>query len=195
MDFYSRKCSWKCRLQNGGHLVSASVCQYQQGIRFLSPHFKTKMFLVSGLAIVYFAIYWSQVLSVKGRCCWSSADRRCFNYILLRQAMLQLHLCDQQVYCPLKCVFIRGLAVSYMTEYTVKSIWYTVDTLLMCLWLSNPLCCSYSWPFFENITGISIIATVYVKSCESQAYHLEPHHDDVDRFAHCRSTKYSRVPL
>ena len=25
-SFHSRKCTWKCRLRNGGHFVSASVC-------------------------------------------------------------------------------------------------------------------------------------------------------------------------
>ena len=45
-----------------------------------APNPKTSVFLVSA-CICLCAIYCSQVLSREGRCSWSSADRRCFNYI------------------------------------------------------------------------------------------------------------------
>ena len=32
-NFYSRKCIWICRLENGGHFVSASMCQWWQMMR------------------------------------------------------------------------------------------------------------------------------------------------------------------
>ena len=38
------------------------------------------MFLISS-CICLWLIHWSQVLSREGRCSWSSADRRCSNYI------------------------------------------------------------------------------------------------------------------
>ena len=41
---------------------------------------KTEIFLVLSCSCFY-AIYWSQVLSRIWRCSWSSADRRCSNYI------------------------------------------------------------------------------------------------------------------
>ena len=39
-----------------------------------------KMFVVLSCTCL-FAIYWSQVLSWKWRCSWSSAEKRCSNYI------------------------------------------------------------------------------------------------------------------
>ena len=38
------------------------------------------MFLVSACSCLY-AIYWSQMVGGEWRCSWSSADRRCSNYI------------------------------------------------------------------------------------------------------------------
>ena len=40
------------------------------------------MFLISACSCLN-AIYWSQVLSGEWRCSWSSANRRCSNYILV----------------------------------------------------------------------------------------------------------------
>ena len=45
-----------------------------------APNPKTWMILVSS-CICLCPIYWSQVLSRERRCSWSSADRRCSNYI------------------------------------------------------------------------------------------------------------------
>ena len=58
------------------------------------------------------SIQWGQVLSREWRCCWSCADRSLLNPLrpgvksrvkmlleLRGQAMLQLHLSDQQFYC------------------------------------------------------------------------------------------------
>ena len=62
-------------------------------IRLTKP--QSVMFLVSSCSCLC-AIYWSQVLSRKWRCSWSSADR----------------LSDQQIYCQLRCVtYIRDLTV------------------------------------------------------------------------------------
>ena len=46
----------------------------------MTPNPKTQMFLISACSCLC-AIYWSQVLNGEWRCSWSSADRRCFNYI------------------------------------------------------------------------------------------------------------------
>ena len=46
----------------------------------VAPNLKTHMFLVSSSSCLC-PIYWSQVLSWEWRCSWSSADRRCSNYI------------------------------------------------------------------------------------------------------------------
>ena len=45
-----------------------------------TPNSKTLMFFVSSCSC-FCPIRWSQVLSREWRCSWSSADRRCFNYI------------------------------------------------------------------------------------------------------------------
>ena len=45
-----------------------------------APHPKTEMFLVSPCSCLC-PIHWSQVLSREWRCTWSSAGRRCSNYI------------------------------------------------------------------------------------------------------------------
>ena len=62
-------------------------CQGSQGMMFTvkpliyaSPNPKTEMFLVLSCSCLC-KIYWNQVLSQKWRCSWSSADRRCSNYI------------------------------------------------------------------------------------------------------------------
>ena len=49
---------------------------------FSISHTKSQslMFLVSSRSCLR-SIHWSQVLSWEWRCCWSSADRRCSNYI------------------------------------------------------------------------------------------------------------------
>ena len=44
------------------------------------PNSKTQMFLVSSCSCLRF-VHWSHVLSWEWRCSWSSADRRCSNYI------------------------------------------------------------------------------------------------------------------
>ena len=45
-------------------------------------HQITKLTWVSScLAVVFFPIHWSQVLSGEWRCSWSSTDRQCSNYI------------------------------------------------------------------------------------------------------------------
>ena len=45
-----------------------------------APNLKTWMLLVSSCSCLY-PICWSQVLNWEWRCSWSSADRRCSNYI------------------------------------------------------------------------------------------------------------------
>ena len=51
-------------------------------------HCNDKMFLVSSCSCLC-PIHWIQMLSREWRCCWSSVDRRCSNYIW--------------VYCLLRC--------------------------------------------------------------------------------------------
>ena len=46
----------------------------------VAPNPKTEMFLVSSCSCLR-SIHWSHVLSWEWRCSWSSADRRCSNYI------------------------------------------------------------------------------------------------------------------
>ena len=54
------------------------------------------------------AIYWSQVLSKKWRC-W-------------RQAMLQLHLSDQQFYCLLRCNLYQRFDSKNMSDFVVVTV-------------------------------------------------------------------------
>ena len=42
IHFLSRKCIWKCRLQNGVHFVSASMCKYISLSRYLLNSFTIK---------------------------------------------------------------------------------------------------------------------------------------------------------
>ena len=46
----------------------------------IAPNPKTQLFLISSCSCLC-PIHWSQMLSWEWRCSWSSADRRCFNYI------------------------------------------------------------------------------------------------------------------
>ena len=48
-------------------------------------------------------IHWSQVLSRESRCSWSSADRRCSNYIWVITT-----------FCPLRCSYIRCMTAMYI---------------------------------------------------------------------------------
>ena len=57
------------------------------------------MFLILSCSFL-FPIHWNQVLSSKWRCSWSSADRRCSNYIWVINN-----------FCLLRCSDIRGLTV------------------------------------------------------------------------------------
>ena len=53
--------------------------------------YQTEMFLVSYCSCLYPA-RWSQVLSREWRCCYSSADRRCSNYIWVIKILLRCGL-------------------------------------------------------------------------------------------------------
>ena len=53
---------------------------YRQVSNIRRSQSKTQMFLVSSCSCIC-PIHWSQMLSWEWRCSWSSADRRCPNYI------------------------------------------------------------------------------------------------------------------
>ena len=55
-----------------------------------APNQKTYMFLASSCSCLC-ATYWSQVLSRKWRCTWSSADRRCPNYMWVIKNFIACH--------------------------------------------------------------------------------------------------------
>ena len=74
---------------------------------------KLKCFWIR-LAVVFCPIHWSQVLSREWRCSWSSAERRCSNYIW----MINNFIASQGV------TYIRGLTIG------------TIVILLLC-----NLCC------------------------------------------------------
>ena len=75
---------WSCEQTEG----TCSSCKHitelkTHTVKFLiwdAPNSKTQMFLILACHCLC-AIYWSQVLSGEWRCSWSSADRRCTNYI------------------------------------------------------------------------------------------------------------------
>ena len=60
---------------------------------------------------------------------WSQMSRMKMYSEQCRQAILQLHLSDQQVYCPLRCAYIIGVTVCFVTKLTVLAIQYDgIDT-------------------------------------------------------------------
>ena len=78
-----------CVLKNSSHFPSDAYMRHKSLYFTYRPRGRpTKqcqakmslMFLVSSCSCLR-SIYWSQVLSWEWRCSWSSADRRCSNYI------------------------------------------------------------------------------------------------------------------
>ena len=65
------------------------------------------------------ATYWSQVLSVEWRCSWSSADRRCSNYIWLINNL------------------IGYKGASYITDLTVYQFLFQITNLTHCGWVTH----------------------------------------------------------
>ena len=61
------------------------------------------MFLVSSCSCLY-PIHWSQVLSREWRCSWSSADRRCSNYIWVMNNLIASYIRDLTVHCKGKII-------------------------------------------------------------------------------------------
>ena len=68
------------------------------------------MFLVSSCSSLR-SIYWSQVLSWEWRCSWSSADRRCSNYIWVLNNIIAY----------LGATYIRGFTVVWIYSYYVNN--------------------------------------------------------------------------
>ena len=65
------------------HSESCVIAAKKRTVKCLikdSTNPKTKVIVVFSYSYLW-AIHWSQVLSWEWRCSWSSADRRCFNYI------------------------------------------------------------------------------------------------------------------
>ena len=71
-----------------------------------APNLKTYMLLISSCSCLY-PIRWSQVLSWEWRCSWSSADRRCSNYIWVINNLI--------VY--LSATYIRDLTVGWLLQW------------------------------------------------------------------------------
>ena len=92
------------------------------------------MFLVSACSCLC-AMHWSQVLSGEWRCNWSSADRRCFNYIWVINIFINL----------LKCTYIRDLRYVKLCRHplisttiptsSVNPIEWDTDSTLISKWI------------------------------------------------------------
>ena len=67
--------------------------------------------LSSSLAVAFGQIHWSHVLSWEWRCSWSSADRRCSNYIWVINNFI----------ANSGATYIRGLTV---TKFTMSNFHY-----------------------------------------------------------------------
>ena len=78
--------------------------------------FQTTKFLISSCSCLC-PINWSQMLSLVWRCSWSSADRRCSNYIWVINN------------------FIACKGVAYIRGLTVPAIIHALDT---CFWYTSP---------------------------------------------------------
>ena len=76
--------------------------EYHKISNIRGTKFESLMFLVSSCMCLC-PIHWSQLLSREWRCSWSSADRRCFNYIWVINDFIAY-------YCS---TYIRGLTVHH----------------------------------------------------------------------------------
>ena len=71
-----------------------------------APHPKLYMSLVSSCSCLC-PIHWSQVLSREWRCSWSSADRRCSNYIWMINNFIAYY----------GVTYIRGFRVVFLKQF------------------------------------------------------------------------------
>ena len=92
------------------------------------------MILVSS-CICLCPIYWSRVLSREWRCSWSSADRRCSNYIWVINNLIAYkgasyirNLTVVQLHVPSHCWHMSKYTNIYPCFLKINSTWKTVNT-------------------------------------------------------------------
>ena len=78
------------------------------------------MLLVSYCSCLY-PIRWSQVLSWEWRCSWSSADRRCSNYVLVINNLIAYQSAS----------YIRDLTVIHCTKTSINQLCISVDSCVI----------------------------------------------------------------
>ena len=87
------------------------------------------MFLVS-LRSCLRSIHWSQVLSWEWRCSWSSADRRCSNYIWVINNYIGLLFPDFRLWSS---------SCNLLAPWSLNSLWPSNTMILWCLWTLSSL--------------------------------------------------------
>ena len=103
----------------------------------------------SRLLVFLCPIHWSQVLSQEWKCSWSSADKRCSDYIWVNNLFIAYQ----------GATYIRGLTVELlMADVQFLSILCYFLSLLLSLLLSS----SPSFSFLIIITMVIIIITIII---------------------------------
>ena len=118
------------------------------------------MFLVSSCSSLC-PIQWNQVLSREWRCSWSSADRRCSNYIWVIDN------------------FIAYCGASYIRDLTVNSIQWGYKTLQILLmpWRKLSLCVH----IISAVTWRGLVS-IFVNYLDSVSVHILEHLGVLERF-------------
>ena len=125
------------------------------------------MLLVSSCSCLY-PIRWSQVLSWEWRCSWSSADRRCSNYIWVINNLIAC-----------KCAsYIRDLTVSLLgptmyMQYIPKNM-HMVCYLFSLLWFGTDQFFPYSSGSIHRHWGNHMIASMLEAILDDTSFYYYP---------------------
>ena len=152
------------------------------------------MFLVSSCCCLC-PIHWSQVLSWEWRCSWSSADRRCSNYIWVTNN------------------FIAYKGVSYIRDFTVfikRGCWnWNSSKILTCIigiywFISNPIKKAeiiigkqlFSWDGRSHRTMRKRLIPIYPKWIHFEAYlqHNINFQENLNFIYPCFTSGLSKMP-
>ena len=157
IHFHSRKCVWKCRLENGGHIVSASMC------------LKILLFLLLLMLLVQGPVYPSQYIGN-----WWPGDtmNHGISSCHIDKVLSQYSgLCTKIVNCVLLTIhsLIRAHGVDIWAGMnSATHVWLFV--IVFCSLSVNVSC--FRWLICVILTGVYTVFRVY---CALVAFELQLH--------------------
>ena len=104
------------------------------------------MFLFSSCSSLC-TIHWSQVLSREWRCSWSSADRRCSNYIWVINKFVAYW----------GATYIRDFLLPSVTAQAWSSLWLQMSCQIIMLDHQQTVCSLQKWTWYSHWVPISVI--------------------------------------